>query len=248
MMEKEKLRRADFFTSIIIIAFGLWAMAQAFGMPMQGTYAGVRNVWYVSPALMPLFVSGALMLLGTILMINSIRTGGAAAAIKAVRGMSLKLSEPTERFLSILLALITFVFLYIPRVDFFLSIAMFLIFFIVGFYFDDRAKLQKLTLIYLVGSAVFVVLFLTGIIALLNGVFAYAVDVLALIFVVILLIVSRRLAGGDPVLRRKFRISVIVSFATPVVLVPLFRYFLLVPLPREGGIVEFFNLVYYAIR
>ena len=33
-------------------------------MPMKDTWGGVQNVWFVSPALFPLFVGAMIMLLG----------------------------------------------------------------------------------------------------------------------------------------------------------------------------------------
>ena len=67
MMDKDKLRKADFFSGIIILLFGAWIVRQAFKMPMKDSYAGVQNVWYVSPALFPLLIGSILALLGLFL-------------------------------------------------------------------------------------------------------------------------------------------------------------------------------------
>jgi hypothetical protein len=56
MMEKERLRKADVFCGGIIFLFGAWIVWQAFNMPMKDSWGGVQNVWFVSPALFPLFV------------------------------------------------------------------------------------------------------------------------------------------------------------------------------------------------
>jgi hypothetical protein len=58
MLEIEKLRKADIFSGVIISLFGLWVVGQALKMPMKDSWGGVQNVWFVSPALFPLFVGG----------------------------------------------------------------------------------------------------------------------------------------------------------------------------------------------
>ncbi len=67
MLDKEKLRKADVFSGIVFFLFGLWIVYQAFKMPMKDSWGGVMNVWYVSPALMPLFIGFTIMLLGAML-------------------------------------------------------------------------------------------------------------------------------------------------------------------------------------
>ncbi|HSP25129.1 MAG TPA: hypothetical protein VLQ65_08145, partial [Saliniramus sp.] len=76
-----RLRKADFWTALVILAIGVFMMIEALGYPLEGSYAGVRNVWYVSPALFPLMVAGMLVLLAGYLLINAIRAGGARAAL-----------------------------------------------------------------------------------------------------------------------------------------------------------------------
>ena len=67
MIEKDKLRKADVYSGAIIFLFGLWVVLQALKMPMKDSWGGVQNVWYVSPALFPLFVGSMIMLLGALL-------------------------------------------------------------------------------------------------------------------------------------------------------------------------------------
>lgn len=248
MMDIERLRRADFATSIILILFGIVELFFTFQMPMQATFGGVRNVWYVSPALMPLFIGFSIIILGTVLLVNSIRTGGAAGFIAAARAYRPHVTESGQRFGATLLALISFVFLFVPRVDFVLSIILFLMYFVTAFYFDVKQALTRMTRVYAGIVALFVLLFITPLAALMNQAFAYATDVVALLAIVGIVVFARRVAGTDAGLQKRFRLSLIVSLATPAVLAPAFRYFLFVPLPHEGGIVELMNLVYYSLR
>ena len=74
MMDTDKLRKADLFSGSIIVLFGLWVISQALKMPMKDSWGGVQNVWYVSPALFPLFVGAMIALLGVLLMRTALKT------------------------------------------------------------------------------------------------------------------------------------------------------------------------------
>ena len=76
MMDIEKLRKADIFSGTAILLLGLFIISQAVQMPMKDSYAGVQNVWYVSPALLPLFIGAMLALLGVLLMKTALKAVG----------------------------------------------------------------------------------------------------------------------------------------------------------------------------
>ena len=72
-MDREQLRRADFKTGILLIAFCLWFLSITFiFMPFKETYGGVENVWYVSPWIFPAVVLTLLLLLSIILTVNAV--------------------------------------------------------------------------------------------------------------------------------------------------------------------------------
>ena len=250
MMDQKRLREADFITSIVLILFSIWELSQTFRMPMKATYAGVNNVWYVSPALLPLFIGGSLLGLGVVLGLHSIRTGGAAAVIDRFRRReagSGALSDGSLSLLLILLAFGSFVYLTIPRIDFYLAILNFLLFFIAIFYFDNAAFKKKFGIYYAGATALFVALIASGIFSAVQGLFAYGFDILFLIAFFAQLVFVRRWSRRLG-LEKQFTVTWMVTVAVPTVLVPLFRYFLLVQLPHEGGIIQLMNLLYYAIR
>jgi hypothetical protein len=248
MMETKQLRRADFITSIILMLFGAWVLFESFKMPMRDTYGGVQNVWYVSPALLPLIVGAGILILGAVLLVAAVKRGGAADFISHAKRTKPQLSEANQRFLAILLALLSFVYFFIPRVDFFLAVVLFLTYFVHPFYYDDTESLRKLSYFYAGIVAVFILLFVTGLANAVNGVFEFSTDILALASIVALNVYARRLAGRDAELIRKFRVAMVVIILTPLILVPVFRFLLLVPLPKEGGIVQVMQLVWYSLR
>lgn len=247
-MEKERLRRADFITSIILILFGIWLLYETFQMPMKDTFGGVSNVWYVSPALMPLIISIAIMLLGSVLLIHSLRTGGAKKFIDGLKVRGKGISDSLIRFFIILLLLLSYVYLYIPKVDFFLASMLFLFVFITCFYFDDMKLIKKYSLFYLAGSSVFLIIFISKLDILLNRIFRYSIDVLSLIFFLSYYTLTFITAHKNHELKKKLRLSLIVAIATPLILCPIFKYGFLILLPKEGGIIALMNLVRYSLR
>ena len=70
-MDKAKLRGADLITSAIFFLLGIWIIAEAFTMPLKDSYAGVDSVWYVSPALMPLIIGAAMLLLSVAIFVHA---------------------------------------------------------------------------------------------------------------------------------------------------------------------------------
>ena len=253
MMENKQLRRADFVTAILLLIMGLWIWIEAFGMPMKDSYGGVQNVWYVSPALFPLIISAAIMILACFLLINALRSIGSAgftewkAQLARTIAERAGLSEASKRFVGIVLLFITFVFLFIPRVDFFLASVLFLFSFIIMFHYDNDAVYHRLLRVYLAGCTLFLLYFWTGLSGLAEEAFPYSTDVLLLLSIILFTSYARLQAKAVDSGRKKFHISLLLAVVVPLFLTPVFRYFLLVPLPTEGGIIKLMNLIYYTI-
>ena len=134
-MDTQKLRKADIFSGTLILLLGLFVVSQALQMPMKDSYAGVQNVWYVSPALFPLFIGSILAILGLFLMRTALKTVGKAGIASVFHYFLsadfiefLKQTD-TIRYYAIILNLLVFVFLFVPRVDFFLAAIIFLLIF-----------------------------------------------------------------------------------------------------------------------
>ena len=251
MLEKEKLRKADVYSGIVIFLFGAWIVWQASKMPMKDSWGGVQNVWFVSPALFPLFIGAMIMLLGLLLS----RTALKAIGIKAF-GNSLQWllssnlfqflnSMSVLRFYAITVLFLSFIFLNIPRIDFFLSAVLFLSVFITMFYFDEATLLKKLFFFYLAGTIFFIAYFATPLDALLGKVLPFAKDILAVAFILSYCLYAWILIRSNPIWRRKFRVGLIVAVVAPFIICPIFKYFLLVPMPKEGLVVALLDAVWY---
>jgi hypothetical protein len=250
-MEKEKLRKADIFSGGIMFLFGLWILSQALKMPMKDSWGGVQNVWFVSPALFPLFVGAMIMLLGVLLIRIAYREVGSEELKRVLRWLGspdllrfLK-TAPLLRFYAIVVLFFSFVYVNIPRIDFFLCSVLFLVVFISMFYFDDDALLKKMLFFYLSGTILLVIFMASGLSAALTSVLHYPSDWFAFAFIIAYCIYVRTLIRDNPALRLKFKTSLILSVTTPFLIGPIFKYLLLVPMPKEGLVVALMDAIRY---
>ncbi|MDY6791604.1 MAG: hypothetical protein SWH54_10075 [Thermodesulfobacteriota bacterium] len=251
MMEKDKLRKADIFSGSIIFLFGLWIISQAAKMPMKDSWGGVQNVWFVSPALFPLFVGAMIMLLGALL----VRTAVKEVGLKEVRrvlgwlismDMTRFLKTPSNiRFYAITVLFFSLVYLNISRIDFFLCSVHFLMVFISMFYFDDDRLLKKMLVFYLAGTIFFIIYFVLNAPAILKPILPFASDWLMIVFILSYCIYTWFLIRSVPALRKKYRTSLILAVVTPFLIGPIFKYLLLVPMPTEGLIVAAMDAIWY---
>jgi hypothetical protein len=251
MLEKENLRKADVYSGAVISLFGLWIVLQAIKMPMKDSWGGVQNVWYVSPAIFPLFIGCIIMLLGGLLCRTALKTIGFKAFAETARWLSSKAllqflnSVQNLRFYSIVVLLLSFVFLNIPRIDFFLSAVLFLTVFITSFYFDDAKLLKKLFFFYLAGVIVLILFFSIGLNEPLSRVVPFPADILAFCFIVAYCVYAWMLIRDNTALRKKYRTAMIVAIASPFIVGLIFKYFLLVPMPAEGLVVTVMDYFWY---
>jgi len=250
-MEKDKLRKADIFSGSIIFLFGLWIISQAVQMPMKDSWGGVQNVWFVSPALFPLFVGAMIMLLGALLIRTAIKEVGFKEIGRVINWLSSAdmtrfLKTPANiRFYAITVLFFSLVYVNISRIDFFLCSVLFLVVFISMFYFDDDALLKKMLFFYMAGSVFFIVYFALNLPAILEPVLPFASDWLTLAFIISYCIYTWTLIRGVPALRKKYKTSLILAVTVPFIIGPIFKYLLLVPMPKEGLIVAVMDAIWY---
>jgi hypothetical protein len=251
MLEKDKLRKADVFSGGVICLFGLWVISRALQMPMKDSWGGVQNVWFVSPALFPLIVGGMITLLGLLLTRTALKTVGRDELVQTMRWLGSAqlirfLKSPAEiRLYAITVLFFSFVFLNLPRIDFLLCSVLFLAVFISMFHFDDDGLLKKLFFFYLAGTLCVLVYFLLGIPGMLDGVVPYPNDWLTVVFIIGYQVYAWRQIRHSPVLRKKYRIALILAVLPPFVICPIFKYFLLVPMPTEGLVTATMDAIWY---
>jgi len=245
-MNKQNLRKKDLATSVLVGLFGIWVIWQASQMPMTDSWGGVQNVWYVSPALFPLFVGVMLVLLSLILAYNALREIGWAGAreVSAMLGTAFKTSfwstAANVRFMAILLVLFSYVYLCLPRVDFFPASILFLLGFILMFYPQRHDILLRLFAAYAL-----VMLIEGGLLLATSAAHPYLADSGGMLLLTLFAMFAYRLLKTDSKLFRRFWIALAVAVITPFLIGPIFKYLLLVPLPYEGLVVEFLDKIRY---
>ncbi|GAB5374527.1 MAG: hypothetical protein AcusKO_09890 [Acuticoccus sp.] len=229
-----RLRKADAWTGLVLAIVAAAMVGKALTFPLTGTYAGVKNAWYVSPALFPLIVGGMLFILSLGLMVRAFRDHRRLRPGASVLGLS-RDALPAHGGHALLIAalLAAYIVGLIPRVDFILATALFLLAFI-GAYFLTTAPVRIL------GVAALVLVALAALGVALWGAWpasrsagqevADAAVAAVLALTIILFVVLTR--GAD---RRRVRPVVGTAIGTALILSAIFKYGLLVPLPREGA-------------
>lgn len=252
MIEKTRLRGLDLITSIIFFLLAIYILVGAMGMPLKDSFAGVDSVWYVSPALLPIIIGIAMLLLSATIFSNALKDGGWNALLAIISESKNKklLSDANIRYAGVLVPLIAMVYINITRIDFFITVVLYLIFTISVFHIDDLQIMRKMVYLY-TGEMLFLVfLAVFGLDSKLKAFFPYSLDILAIVFIfsIITVLVILCQKEGSSVYRKKLSQAIFMSFLTPIFIVPLFRFMLRVPLPVEGVVVNAMSALYYLFR
>ncbi|UZD90437.1 tripartite tricarboxylate transporter TctB family protein [Cognatishimia activa] len=114
------LRARDFWSSLVLIALSIFFFWETTSIPLFGeNRAGVSGAdWYNSAALVPFGLFGGMFVLAIVLLVISIRSGGAQHALSSV-GIGWNKDE-VLRFSTIGLTLAAYIVGLVPRVDFIL--------------------------------------------------------------------------------------------------------------------------------
>ena len=252
MMEKTRLRSFDIVWSALFFLLGIYILVEAFQMPLKDSYAGVDSVWYVSPALLPIIIGVAIILLSGAIFIHALKNGGWAtlkASLIHRKKLNL-LSDANIRYAGVLVPLVSMVYLNITRIDFFITVILFLVFTISVFHLDDLLIMRKTVYLYTAEMGILLFLALFGLDKKLVALFVYSLDIIATLMiasiVILLAVLVRKSEKAE--YRKKLRQAMWMSFMTPVFIVPLFRFMLRVPLPVEGAVVNLMSEIYYMFR
>jgi len=247
MLETKQLRMWDIVTAAIFILVGAGAIYRILThFPLKDKYGGVDAVWYVSPGLVPLIISGLMIVLGTILMVHAVKAGGWQTLVEQIGQVKLTMSENTLRFWAVVVPIVTYVYLLITRVDFFIASLIFLLVLMFLFYLEYPGLLKKLLLFYVIGVGVYFVLILLKADLAMNTAYPYAIDLLALLFLIAYSAYCWTQIRGNAELRQKFWTAVQVAIMSILIIAPIFKYVLIVPLPKEGIVVSLTDAFWYS--
>ena len=229
-----RLRRADVRTGLVLAVVALAMIAEALTYPLEGTYAGVRNAWYVSPALFPLIVAGALLVLSIGLITVAardharLRPGG---SLLAARWRDGRRGGGEAWFVALLLG--GYVVGLVPRIDFPTATALFLLVFMASYVLDARPGVRvPLAACLLAPAGLALAWALAGRWPAPRSGGQLAAD--AMVAAAIPLAAALAFGLAAPAERRRLRTAALAAVLSAIVLAALFKYGLLVPLPREG--------------
>lgn len=107
MLNRQTMPAADLLSGIGLAGFALFVLIRAAQMPMSGTYGGVDNSWYVSPAAFPLVI-GALLLFAAIgLLVRGVLKGGAGTATELLKKVATALlNRPSAQRIALIFGLL----------------------------------------------------------------------------------------------------------------------------------------------
>lgn len=250
-MDKTKIRGTDLICGSLFLLLGIYILVAAFQMPLRGSFAGVINVWYVSPALFPIIIGIGMILLAIGILRHALKEGGIQQLKQIIeeRKKTPILNEKSIRFASILLPLLTMVYVNLTRMDFFFAVALFLSFTIPVFYYNSLPIMKKMLLLYSCAMALIFILAITQLDRIIKPHFFYFMDSIALILLVVLNVSTFRLVKKNaPEQRKKLRQLFLISYFTPILLTVMFRFFLRVPLPYEGAMTDIMIEIQFLLR
>lgn len=249
----KKMRGADIIISALFLILGVFILIGAFQMPLKDSYGGVESVWYVSPALMPIIIGIAIILLSISILLYGIKQGGLEIIKNGLekRKQEPILNEDTVRMLATLIPLFWLVFVHLRMLDFCIAVGLYLTFTISVFYFENFKILKRTLGFYTILLVINLLIRVTSLNVLLDSLFVFTTDILATIELIILIIYIRKQIKKDDdydALKRKFIHAINVALLTPILIAAIFRFALRIPMPKEGFIMNFMYLIYYAIK
>lgn len=235
-------RPSDLWTGLALLLIAAAMAGGALQFPLRGTYAGVKNAWYVSPALFPLIVATCLFLLAITLIVTTVRSGTA----QTEGGLWSVLAGQGDVVL-IAGIIATFVVGLVPRVDFIAAGIFFLLAFTLAFHVHEPRVAKLVLVAFFTTALVLLVVAALGLMPTVRTGAAHFVDAVVLL-VAAGTFVAARVITTDAAVRHRRNQCLAVALAAPLLLGLVFKFLLLVPLPREGLVVVALETVYYAIR
>lgn len=251
MIDKTKLRGTDIVTGIIFLILGIVILVMAFQMPLTDSYGGVNSVWYVSPALFPIIIGIGMILLAISIIVYGVKNdciNQLKISLSQKKGQPI-LTDSTVNLIAVIVPLCSIVYINLKAIDFYFSICIYLLVTTSMFYFDSKTYLRKTLLIHIIEEVVILVLVATKANKLLEKLFFASMDIIALVSIIILIVNMTRFVRKNTELKleKKMKSVLLVSFITPLIIIPVFRFALRVPMPKEGIVVNLMSMLYYAL-
>ena len=143
----------DFLSSIVLLLLSFFVLFESWRI-----YQKVGKLLYLSPALIPLMLGGILMLLSVVLLLESLKDGGAGARVEEMKTMFQDIKKDPNSFRMlvgvVLMGVYTFVLLgFLP---FWLATFLFMLLLM---YFLEAGSLVQIVSVSVVVTALIIILF-----------------------------------------------------------------------------------------
>lgn len=244
MDDKRALRKKDVITGTLLLLAAAGMLGIATTYPMTENYGGVKNAWYVSPALFPLIVASLLMVFALVLVGNGIRYLLRHPSAEAPGPVREKGRLPP--FLFITLTLVAFVYLYIPNVDFFVATILYLFLFIAVFFVRGAFTLSMAGTVFVGAGLLFLAM------AKLTPPDDMAAqfwrDGLCTLLLAGLVVSAFRRTAPAAGTRRPLKIVLATCLIFVTFLVSAFKFGVMIPMPREGFYCYYMDEVYFSAK
>ena len=226
--EKAVLRARDFWAGLVLLALSVFFLWRTVDIPLTGgNRAGVSTAaWYSSAAIVPLCIFAGLLALSCLLLVVSVRDGGARRALSAV-GIGWDRAE-AQRIAAIATILFFYVAALVPRVDFIVASGLLIVALTYGFHLGQPRRMAAAAAIVAACGLYALILRLPQ--AQWNR---HDDDALTLIAWIGLSLWALRSARGDRVLRA----TPAVSLLAPAILVCAMAFGFRQNVPNRGGLI-----------
>ncbi|RYH11416.1 hypothetical protein EU800_05275 [Tropicimonas sp. IMCC6043] len=147
------MRARDFWASLVLMALSVFFLWRTSDIPLfSSTQGGVKGVeWFNSAAIVPLGIFFLMLVLSGVLMLISIRDGGARHALSAV-GLGWSPAEAL-RFGTLAVIFFFYIVALVPRVDFIISSGLLITALIYGYHAGRPARMKLAMLIVATAGA-----------------------------------------------------------------------------------------------
>jgi hypothetical protein len=136
--------------------------------------------------------------------------------------------------------------------DFCIAVALYLSFTIGVFHFENPEVLNNSLKLYSLIMLINFIIRVFNINIMLDGLFLWTTDFIGLAELVVIYVYMNKQVKAQPDyesnLKHRYAQMMRVSLITPLVIAIIFRFGLRVPMPKEGFIMNFMYLIYYALR
>ena len=204
--------------------------------------------WSEPAAFIPMIGTTLVFLASSVVLaVSTARNRALGEGLIRIDGSS-RINESNMRFLIIAVLFIELVYVLIPNTDFFIANLLFLSVFTVAFYMDTAVLIKRAMRVYLGIGVGVLAAYVAGFTDVPGEGISLVVDVAVLAVTLGFMVSVWRTVAANPETRRAFKLCMTISWITPLILTPLFRFGLLVPLPYEGIVVEYMHDARYFLK